>query len=190
MINKIASVEQAWTEHKQALFAFIYSKVDTKEDAEDILNDVFLRLVKATHKAPFPHAISGWLYHVTKNRIVDYYRTKKHVEQLPAELAQEESEITIIKQLSHCILPMIHALPERYQRPLLLSEIDGKPYKEVAIELELSLSAVKSRILRGREKLLNSMVKCCTLYHNKANETIDYKEKNRPIKNKNCTLLC
>lgn len=190
MTNKTASIEHAWVEHKQQLLAFINSKVDTTEDAEDILNDVFLRLIKSTHNAPFPNAITGWLYHVTKNRIVDYYRAKKRTDQLPTELAEEEKEITTIKQLSHCILPLIYALPEPYQRPLLLSEIDGKQYKEVAIELELSLSAVKSRILRGREKLLNSMVKCCTLHHNKAGETIDYDEKNRSIKNKDCTLPC
>ena len=59
----------------------------------------------------------------------------------------------------------------------MLSEIEGKKYKEVATELGLSLSAVKSRILRGREKLNKSMVSCCTVLRNDAGEVVDYEQK-------------
>jgi len=75
------------------------------------------------------------------------------------------------------MLPMIQALPETYQQPLMLSEIEGKKYKELAAELDLSMSAVKSRILRGREKLHKSMVSCCTIYRNDAGEAVDYEQK-------------
>jgi RNA polymerase sigma-70 factor (ECF subfamily) len=190
MTQQKLSVEQAWTDYQKQLFSFIRSKVNTAEDAEDILNDVFLRLTKTANKDPLPNPISGWLYQVTKNRIVDYYRAKKHFDPLPTELAIEAQETTTIKQLSNCILPMIHALPEHYQRPLFLSEIEGKKYKEIAIELKLSVSAIKSRILRGRAKLLKSMTNCCTLYHNKTGEVIDYETKNRSKNNKACTLSC
>jgi RNA polymerase sigma-70 factor (ECF subfamily) len=75
------------------------------------------------------------------------------------------------------MVPMIQALPDMYQQPLMLSEIEGKKYKEVAIELNMSVSAIKSRILRGREKLHKSMVRCCTIYRNDAGETVDYEQK-------------
>ena len=68
-------------------------------------------------------------------------------------------------------------MPETYQYPLMLSEIEGKKYKEVAVDLGLSVSAVKSRILRGREKLQKSMINCCTIYRNDTGETIDYEQK-------------
>jgi RNA polymerase sigma-70 factor (ECF subfamily) len=169
-------VEEAWSRYQRKLFSFIRSKVKTPEDAEDILNNVFENLVKTANENNLPDKVSSWLYRVTKNKIVDYYRTKRRFEQLPEGFSEESEETNTIKQLSKCMLPMIQALPETYQQPLMLSEIEGKKYKEVAVELNLSVSAVKSRILRGREKLHKSMVSCCTVYRNGAGEAVDYEQ--------------
>ena len=177
MSQKITKVEEAWLESQRQLFLFIRSKVRTPEDAEDILNDVFEKLTKTTNENATPDNISSWLYRVTKNRIVDYYRAKNQFEELPKEISEKSEEINIIKQLSKCMLPMIQALPKTYRQPLMLSEIEGKKYKEVAADLDLSVSAVKSRILRGREKLQKSMVSCCNIYRNKVGEVVDYEQK-------------
>lgn len=172
------NVEQAWYEYQAKLFLFIRSKVDTPESAEDILNDVFLSLIKKTDDNDVLHNVGSWLYHVTKHKIVDYYRTKKTFEELPDDLTAEHEDVSAIRQLSACILPMIKALPSTYQAPLILSEIEGKKYKTVADELGLTLAATKSRILRGRGKLRNSLISCCTLYRDSTGNIVDYK-KNR-----------
>lgn len=169
-------VEEAWLAYQKKLFSFIRSKVETTEDAEDILNDVFARLTKTANENAIADNVSSWLYRVTKNRMVDYYRAKKRFEQLPESLSETSEDNNTIKQLSKCLLPMIQALPETYQQALMLSEIEGKKYKELAAELDLSMSAVKSRILRGREKLHKSMVSCCTIYRNDAGEAVDYEQ--------------
>ncbi len=171
------SVEKAWIKYQQQLFSFIRSKVQTLEDAEDILNDIFVKLTQTVNENAIPGNVSFWLYRVTKNRIVDYYRAKKRFEQLPEDLSAENDDTDMIRQLSLCMLPMIKALPETYHQPLMLSEIEGKKHKEVAAELGLSLSAVKSRIVRGREKLNKSMVSCCTVLRNDAGEVVDYEQK-------------
>lgn len=176
MNRKTTTVEHAWKEYRRNLISFIRSKVDTSEDAEDILNDVFASLIRKTGDNEIPNNIASWLYRVSRNRIVDYYRAKKSFEELPEELASEIADTNIIRQLSICMLPMIRALPETYQQPLILSEIEGKKYKEVADELGLTLSAIKSRILRGREKLRKSMVACCTLYRDRAGKIVDYEQ--------------
>ncbi|MBQ0799188.1 MAG: RNA polymerase sigma factor SigZ [Porticoccaceae bacterium] len=176
MIQKTATVEQAWQEYQRKLGSFIRSKVDTSEDAEDILNDVFVSLVKETGDNHAPDNIASWLYRVTRNKIVDYYRAKKRFEELPEEFASESAGTNVIEQLSSCMLPMIEALPKTYQQALILSEIEGKKYKEVADELGLTLAAVKSRVLRGREKLHKSMLNCCTFYRNNAGNIVDYEQ--------------
>ena len=170
-------VEEAWLAYQRKLLSFIRSKVETTEDAEDILNDVFARLTKTANENAIADNVSSWLYRVTNNRIVDYYRAKKRFEQLPESLSETSEDTNTIKQLSKCLLPMIQALPETYQQALILSEIEGKKYKELTVELDLSMSAVKSRILRGRGKLHKSMISCCTVYRNDAGEAVDY-EKN------------
>jgi len=167
-------IDKAWLEYNKQLLDYIRAKVDTYEDAEDILNDVFTTLVTVVSVNPPPGNIGPWLYHVTKNRIVDYYRSKRRFEQLPDELAQEYPQIDAIKSISKCILPMIRALPENYEQVLVLSEIEGHKYKDVATELGLTLSAVKSRILRGRKILYGSILACCEIKHSKTGKIVDY----------------
>lgn len=178
MTQKTTTVEKAWLAYQQKLLSYIRSKVETKEDAEELLNDVFVKLTRAIADNSPPDNVSAWLYRVTKNSIIDYYRMKKRSEPLPEDLSETHEEADTIKQLSQCILPMIKALPETYQQPLMLSEIEGQKYQEVATELDLSVSAVKSRILRGRKKLHKSMVNCCTIQRNNSGEVIDYEKNN------------
>jgi len=176
-MNHTIAIEQAWLEYRKKLLTFILAKVDTPEDAEDILNDVFSTLVKIALENKYPDNLAPWLYHVTKNRIVDYYRSKQRFEQLPEDLAEEHEKADAIKSISKCMLPMIQALPENYQQPLVLSEIEGQKYKEVANELNLSLSAVKSRVLRGRKLLYGSILACCEIRRDNAGKVIDYEVK-------------
>lgn len=175
--QEIDTIEQTWLEYKNRLFSFIRARVATKEDAEDILNEVFEKLVKQTKQKGSPQKTSNWLYRITRNSIVDYYRTKKTFEQLPDNLSEETPDTDVMKELSSCMLPMILALPETHQQAMLLSEVEGKNQKEVADELGLTLSAVKSRILRGRQKLNKSMASCCDIYRNKDGKIIDYEQK-------------
>ena len=170
------NVEHAWLESQQGLLSFIRSKVAHAEDAEDILSDVFAKLLKQADENTLPDNITAWLFLVSKNSIVDYYRSKKQFESLPDDIVIED-ENNLVDELAGCLLPMIKALPEEYQQVLILSELEGKKHKEVAKILDLSLSAVKSRILRGRAKLKQSILRCCTLTYNKAGSFVDYEQK-------------
>ena len=107
MNQKMTKVEEAWVEYQQQLFSFIRSRVETPEDAEDILNDVFAKLTKTADENVIPDSISSWLYRVTKNRIVDYYRTKRRFVQLPEDISEKSEDSNTIKLLSKCMLPMI-----------------------------------------------------------------------------------
>lgn len=169
-------LEIAWKEYNEKLFSFICAKVNSLEDAEDILADVYVKLVRQTELARIPQKLPNWLFRVTRNTLIDFYRTKKSLEALPEDLIEDISEPQAISTLSDCILPIIEALPEHFRLPILLSEIEGKKQKEVAEELGLSLSALKARLLRGRKKLKDLMSKRCTFYHDENGQLIDYKE--------------
>ena len=73
MNQKTSIVEQAWLEYQRKLFLFVRSKVETSEDAEDIISDVFAKLIKKNGENTIPDNVTSWLYRVTRNRIVDYY---------------------------------------------------------------------------------------------------------------------
>jgi RNA polymerase sigma-70 factor (ECF subfamily) len=177
-MKKDAYVEKAWNDYSKKLLNLIRNKVKTHQDAEDILAEVFVKLANQTELSKVPHKLSVWLYLVTKNTIIDYYRSQKPFEALPDDLIAEAQEAPqAIASLSACIIPIIEELPETYRAPLLLSEIAGKSQKQVAEELEISLPAVKSRILRGRKRVKNLMAKRCTFYRDESGQLVDFNEK-------------
>lgn len=169
--------ESAWSDYRNQLLAFIRSKVKSNDDAEDILQNIFEKLLKQSADIAVPENIVAWLYRVARNSIVDYYRLDKMHDELAEDLAQEISETEIVQQLAVCVTPMIEAMPDNYRLPLLLSDIGGKNQKQVAEQLGLSLPALKSRILRGREKLYDSMRRCCALERDGNGSVVDFKQK-------------
>ncbi len=177
MEEKETHIETAWKEYSKKLLSFIRTKISSHEDSEDILADVFLKLAKQTELSRIPQKLPNWLYLVTKNTIIDYYRTKRTLETLPEQLIHTQPNPQAISTLSACIMPIIKELPDIYKLPIIRSEIDGETHRQVAAELKLSLPAVKSRILRGRKKLKDLMAKRCTLYYDEFGQLIDYNEK-------------
>jgi RNA polymerase sigma-70 factor (ECF subfamily) len=169
-------LEIAWREYNRKLLSFIGSHVNSPEDAEDILADVYLKLARQAELKRIPQKLPNWLFSVTRNTIIDFYRTSKPTVAVPEDLQEEVPEPQAISTLSECIRPIIEELPETFRLPIVLSEIQGKKQKAVAEELGLSLSALKSRILRGRKKLKDLMAKRCTFYHDESGRLVDYKE--------------
>ncbi len=169
-------IENAWNEYNERLRNFIRMHVRSPDDADDILSEVYLKLAQQTDASRMPQKLPSWLYRVARNTIIDFYRTRKPTEAISGELKEEVPQRRAISTLSECILPIIDELPETYRLPILLSEIHEKKQKDVAKELGLSLSALKSRIVRGRKKLKQLMAKRCTYYYDESGQLVDYKE--------------
>lgn len=169
-------IENAWKEYNEKLIYFIRKQVQSPEDAEDILSKVYLKLAQQTEASRIPQKLPSWLYRVTRNTIIDFYRTRKPTEVISEQFIAEIPERQAISTLSECILPIIDELPDTYRSPILLSEIHGKKQKDAAHELGLSLPAFKSRIVRGRRKLKQLMAKRCTYHYDENGLLVDYKE--------------
>ncbi len=171
--------EFIWTEFHTQLKHFILGRISDKSLADDILQDVFLKV--HTHIESFKQNdnIKNWLYRITRNTIIDYYRTHKTTESLPATLAAPESdEIENARQeIGACLLPMIEQLPEHYRQAIRLSEIEGLSQKEVARQQQLSLSGAKSRVQRGRGMVKKLLTKCCQFEFDHHKKVINYEEK-------------
>ena len=92
-----------------------------------------------------------WIYQVTRNAIIDYYRSHKSHVELPETLITPEKDDTETarQEIEGCMLPLIKNLPDGYREAAMLSEIEGLTQKHVAEKLGLSLSGAKSRVQRG-----------------------------------------
>ncbi|CAM2754057.1 RNA polymerase sigma factor SigZ [Pseudoalteromonas distincta] len=152
-----------WEEHRIQLKNYISRKVDDQSIVEDILQDVYIKASANLHNLNAKGSIKSWLYTITRNTIMDYYRKRVIYEELPDNIIEEqvESAEANYKAIANCIEPLIQELPEKYRIALVLSELEELSQQHIADKLGLTLSAAKSRIQRGRHKLREIMLTCC-----------------------------
>ncbi len=156
------------------LRSFIRRRVPDPRDAEDILQEVFYELVEANRLLmPIDH-VTGWLFRVARNRIIDLFRKKQPENFSDAAVADEDGELLRLEEL----LPSPDAGPEAlYARSLLLDELEialdelpeeqrevfvaheleGRSFKEIAADTGVSINTLLSRkryaVLHLRERL-------------------------------------
>lgn len=140
---------------------FIAKKVDSQQIAEDLMQEVFVRVHQRLNTLDEIGKIRSWVYVIARNIVTDYYRTKKISVAFPDEEISAEPQGEKEKTVRDCLLPLIRKLPEKYGSAVWLSEIEGTKHAEVARILKISLSGAKSRIQRGRKLLQYGYMDCC-----------------------------
>ncbi|WP_139959546.1 sigma-70 family RNA polymerase sigma factor [Flavicella sediminum] len=152
--------EKIWKEFSNSLLKFILSKVKNPTVADDILQEVFIKIHLQKETLQKKDRLKSWIFTICNNTINDYFR--KHTLATTNEL-KEAADTS--KNENHdakdCLLPLILNLPKHYKEALLLSELKGWKQQAVADQLKISLPAAKSRILRGREALKKGFIACC-----------------------------
>jgi len=167
------STEKIWEEFNNQLLGFIKSKVNNQSIAKDILQDVFIKIHLKSDTLTENSKLQSWLYQITRNTIIDYYRKKK----LPIsdELSIEIPEVIAEKSLldfCNCLTPFIENLPDKYKDAILKTELGNLSQKEYANQLGISYSALKSRVQRGKTELKNAFISCCNLKLDKNEKVI------------------
>jgi RNA polymerase sigma-70 factor, ECF subfamily len=162
--------------HK-ALFTFengirehIRSRVSNATDAEDLAQEVFLKISLAHARDEHISKVKNWIFTLTANTIAEYYRKKYRRREAASglpEAATPESAPAEQWSATDFTMPLIKLLEEKYRTPLILSDIEQLPQKEIAARLQLSLPAVKSRIQRARVKLRELFYECTHLEFDK-----------------------
>lgn len=173
------ATERIWQDYHNQLLSFIRRRVSDTDMAEDILQDVFVKIHSRLDTLVQSERIQNWLYRIARNAVIDHHRTRKVTEPLPDDLPQKaEPDDEAWRELERCVVPIIELLPDRYRDALLLSEIEGLPMKEVAARLQLSLPGAKSRVQRGRVLLKQVFLDCCRFEFDCRGKPIDWSGKN------------
>lgn len=160
-------VENIWVEFHQELKGYITKKVGNTNDADDILQNAFIKVIQNIDKVNGARNRRQYLYAIVKNSTTDHYRNLevKEEEIKEQQIFIEKEEETINRIIAECCIEqMIQKLPPKYKEALLLSEIQKIPQKELAAKLNISYSGAKSRVQRGREKLKQMLLDCCDLH--------------------------
>lgn len=157
----MTKIEQIWEEHQHKLKAFIKSRISNSCEADDLLQQVFLKIKTKNQTLKNPDKALSWIYQVTRNAVVDYYRTHRKTEELPDNLPELKKEENTWALISQCVRPFIEKLPPLYRDVLILSEIEGLNQNQVAKKLKIPLATAKARIQRGKVKLKKEFDDCC-----------------------------
>lgn len=167
-----------WSFHKRKLYLYISEKTKRKSDVEDILHEVFIKFWTNHNAIKDKEKTLNWLISVAKYTIADYYRLKENTvlkSPIDSSIVKHDTEQTIDE--SKKLILIINSLPIKYKTVLLMSEIYGIPHKEIAEQFDLSVSCVKTRVVRARKLLSEQMRRFCEFEYDKYGNIINCDEK-------------
>lgn len=153
--------EKAFTEliqkHKDKVKNLIYLTLGDVDYVDDISQDVFISVYHKLAEFRFESKFTTWLYRITVNKCRDYLR-KKRVRSIFVSINDTDYERSSKANSDNIDIPTmvrkaIDKLPEKLKSPLVMRDIDGFSYQEIAEKLECEVGTIKSRIFRARESL-------------------------------------
>lgn len=162
---------------RRNMLGYIRKQVTDPIIAEELLHEVFLKALVAGERRDIPKNVSGWLYRIARNTVIDFYRTKRPAEMLPEYLVAEDSGINFMERaFAECLRPLTEQLPPLYRDTLLATDFHGRNMQSLATEWHISVSAVKSRASRGRNMLKKKLLACCHVELSSTGEVLNFHE--------------
>ena len=162
-------IPPTWTEivqeHSTRVYRLAYRLTGDVHDAEDLTHDVFVRVFRSLDGYT-PGTFEGWLHRITTNLFLDKARRKQRLrfDSLTDEFAARlhsggasPEQIVLEHGLDADIQRSLDALPPQFRAAVVLCDIEGLTYEEVAETLGIKLGTVRSRIHRGRSLLRESL---------------------------------
>jgi len=167
--------ESIWETFHHRLKLFITRRVVDINDVDDLLQDVFVKIHTKIDTLDDYSRIEQWLYQVTRNTIIDFYRKNKPEYNIEHKEVPErdDSGSQSICELEPFILRVIDHLPDIYREIIRLTDLEGLAQKRAAEKLGITLPAAKSRVLRGREKMKEIILMCCHIEFDRYGTIID-----------------
>lgn len=179
-----SSSSTLWSEFGTRLRAFLASRAPAGVDADDLLQEVFLRIQQHLGDVREADKIEAWIFQIARNVVADSLRAHQRREALSDRLVEEPSEDDAAAEyraaeskLSSCMGELIERLPEPYRTAIRLTEMQGLTQAEAARVMGVSLSGMKSRVQRGRERLKVILLDCCRIELDCRNAIVAYQRR-------------
>jgi RNA polymerase sigma factor (sigma-70 family) len=158
------SWEQVVREHSARVYRLAYRLSGNVQDAEDLTQETFVRVFRSLAQYT-PGTFEGWLHRITTNLFLDLVRRRQRIrfdalpedtERLPGSTPSPE-QVFADAQLDPQIQAALDALPPDFRVAVVLCDIEGLTYEEIAATLGIKLGTVRSRIHRGRVQLREAL---------------------------------
>ncbi|GIG40382.1 RNA polymerase sigma factor SigE [Cellulomonas phragmiteti] len=156
------SWEQIVREHSGRVYRLAYRLTGNRHDAEDLTQETFVRVFRSLHTYS-PGTFEGWLHRITTNLFLDQARRRQRVRIEPigddterwssTDLLATPERAFEAANLDHDVQRALDELPPEYRAAVVLCDIEGLSYEEIAVTLGIKLGTVRSRIHRARARL-------------------------------------
>ncbi|MGE0815479.1 MAG: sigma-70 family RNA polymerase sigma factor [Vicinamibacterales bacterium] len=159
-----------WEDFGPPLRQFLARRVPAGVDADDLVQEVFLRVIRSLGSLRSADRPEAWLYQIARNALRDALRARFRREgrtdtlegDLPAEV-DAAPDRAAEAELAPCLTAMVSRLAEPYRTAITLTSLEGVTQTEAARRIGLSVSGMKSRVQRGRGQLRQMLVACCAI---------------------------
>ena len=165
-MSKKDSLSQTLAENHGRFLAFLRTRVETKEAAEELLHAAYVKGLEQIDTVRDEERVIAWFYRLLRNALYDYYRRRgaqaRAMEKVAQEAAAEQpKDIELEKAICQCVSRVINTLKPEYAEVLKKVELEGSSLKDIASENKAATNAVAVRLHRARQKLKKSLIETC-----------------------------
>ncbi len=157
-LKKNKEYEKLVLRYEKPLISSIMKKINNYDEALEIVQDSFLSFYKNIDSFEGRSKVYTWLYRVAMNKSIDLLRKrereKKSVAKLRVDDVYYDSDYLENKDMSDILKEALKSLEDSFKTPIILLEFENYSYEEIARKLDIPVNTVKTRIFRGRKKLL------------------------------------
>ena len=153
-------IEQIYTEYRDRVMGYIYARLRSRADAEDLCQDVFEKInMKLESFDSGKASISTWIYSITRNSVIDFYRRSHPHEEIDENMAQDGAvdDNLLNDETLEELAEALEKLPAELREIVVLRYYDGIPLTEIAKKMGMSYGMVKLRHNSALELIRRSM---------------------------------
>lgn len=153
-------IEQIYTEYRDRVMGYIYARLRSRADAEDLCQDVFEKVnMKLDSFDSGKASISTWIYSITRNSVIDFYRRSHPHEEIDENMAQDGAvdDNLLNDETLEELAEALEKLPAELREIVVLRYYDGIPLTEIAKKMNMSYGMIKLRHNSALELIRRSM---------------------------------
>ena len=157
-------------DNQKKVYNLALKMTGNEEDALDLSQEAFIKAYSSLKKFRAESRFSVWLYRLTYNICIDFLRKKKRKPELPLTLTDQDGDFLDLeipdtryepaseaekRELREVVTDSIDSLPDKYREIIVMREMTGMSYDEIARSLGINEGTVKSRLSRARQSLVS-----------------------------------
>ncbi len=164
----------AWHKHETELRGWLRHRLGNTVDAEDLLQDVFLKASRQGERFCAITNARAWLYEVARNALADRLRLARDTVGLPDDLTADTEETAAVDSLAACLPRVLFELSPEDREAITLCYLERLSQEEYARRKGLSLPGAKSRVQRARKRLREQLTHVCQVQLDAAGRVNDF----------------